>query len=99
MNNIATATTERLSSHIQAANLNSFLIIQLSGSREQGAGRRESRGAEGAEGAKNNCQLSSRSVAPAFTVNQLPTTNYRLPVTNYLCQSQFSRSHDSGLIA
>ncbi|NHC33990.1 hypothetical protein [Scytonema millei] len=38
--------------------------------REQGAGGRESRGAEGAGEEKT-------------TINQLPTTNYQLPVTNF----------------
>ncbi|MGL4617689.1 lipid-A-disaccharide synthase [Chroococcidiopsis sp.] len=44
------------------------------GSREQGAGSRDERaeGVEEAEGDVFNCQLSSRSVAPASTVNQLP---------------------------
>ncbi|NHC35513.1 hybrid sensor histidine kinase/response regulator [Scytonema millei] len=60
--------------------------LQLS-NREQGAGSRGEKRAEGAvgrspsrrmgaEGAKNNCQPSSRSVAPAFTINCQPSTNY-----------------------
>ncbi|NHC33146.1 ABC transporter ATP-binding protein [Scytonema millei] len=47
------------------------------GSREQGAGSRERQGGQGGQGSKLltvNSQPSSRSVAPASTVNQLPTT-------------------------
>ncbi|MDV2995976.1 MAG: Sensor histidine kinase TodS [Chroococcidiopsis sp. SAG 2025] len=47
---------------------------QGAGSREQGAKGQRGRGVE--ETRSNNCQLSSRSVAPAFTVNCQPTTNY-----------------------
>ncbi|NHC37704.1 URC4/urg3 family protein [Scytonema millei] len=52
--------------------------------RAEGAVGRSPSRRMGAEGAENNCQLSSRSVAPAFTVNQLPTTNYQLPITDSL---------------
>ncbi|MDV2996204.1 MAG: Sensor histidine kinase RcsC [Chroococcidiopsis sp. SAG 2025] len=56
---------------------------QEAGSTKQGVGSREKK-AEGAEGEKTTLnQPSSRSVAPAFTVNHQPSTNYQLPTTNY----------------
>jgi outer membrane protein TolC len=64
--------------HSQASVL---LSKQEIGSRESGVGGRELRRLRELR-EKNNHQPSSRSVAPAFTVNhQLPITNYQLPTT------------------
>ncbi|URD52399.1 TolC family protein [Chroococcidiopsis sp. CCNUC1] len=67
--------------HSQASVL---LSKQEIGSRESGVGGRELRRLRELRELreKNNHQPSSRSVAPAFTVNhQLPITNYQLPTT------------------
>ncbi|OWY63959.1 chemotaxis protein CheA [cyanobacterium TDX16] len=67
------------------------LIAALEGAGENRAG--EAGGAGGEGGAilatshsslvTDKCHPSLRSVAPAFTVNQQPTTDYQLPTTDY----------------